>query len=305
MIIVGPAFPVVAGAAQRLRGSDVDEVAAVQRHRPRPADQPGQQMEADVSRVRPGDLVDHRGVRTRTSRHWPGRRADAPASPRTRRPGRRPPRRCRPASDRAPGTATGWQSPRRPGARRSARPRSKSVRLSALIARNMSSPATKSRLARRVPALPSSSGSTTRRTAGGPTRAATCASHLVGQVVRVQQHLADAGLGQRVQPDVEHRPATDCQQALRRAVGDRPQPGPEARGEQERLHRAGLADHAQRAHLRVRLGQDLRPARASPPATPRTRRPSPRACAAATSRAASARRCRSGYAGCRRTGTRR
>ena len=50
--------------------------------------------------------------------------------------------------------------------------RSKSVRLSALQARKNSSPSTHCRLATSVPALPSSSGSKTVRTAGGPACAA-------------------------------------------------------------------------------------------------------------------------------------
>ena len=49
--------------------------------------------------------------------------------------------------------------------------RSKSVRLSALHARNISSEPTQARLAASVPALPSSSGSKNVRTAGGPARA--------------------------------------------------------------------------------------------------------------------------------------
>ena len=96
-------------------------------------------------------------------------------------------------------------------------PRSKSVRLSALIARNMSSPATKSRLARKVPALPSSSGSYDQVHGRWPDPRGDVRPHLVGQMVRVHQHLVDAGLGQRVQPDVEQRPTTDRHQALRRA----------------------------------------------------------------------------------------
>src|SRR4051794_7452092 len=53
--------------------------------------------------------------------------------------------------------------------------RSASVRLSALTARNASSPATKSRFTRSVPALPSSTGSWESRTIGGPERASTWA----------------------------------------------------------------------------------------------------------------------------------
>ena len=88
--------------------------------------------------------------------------------------------------------------------------RSKSVRLSALQARKNSSPSTHCRLAGSVPALPSSSGSKTVRTAGGPGARGKVAAHHVRQVVQVDEDLVDARAVERVEPDVEQRAGRRC-----------------------------------------------------------------------------------------------
>ena len=103
--------------------------------------------------------------------------------------------------------------------------RSKSVRLSALHARKNSSPATHPRLATRVPALPSSSGSKMVWTLGGTITVLDVGAHDFGEGVDVHEDLVDTGPVELVEPDVEQRPSVDHQHALRGVVGERSQAG--------------------------------------------------------------------------------
>ena len=94
---VGPARTAArrGGLLQRLVGADV-EVVALPGPAPHPADEPGQDLEAEVERLHRGDLAVGVGVDDVDARRWPGRSSAPPASRRTRRPApRRPARRSR------------------------------------------------------------------------------------------------------------------------------------------------------------------------------------------------------------------
>ena len=62
--------------------------------------------------------------------------------------------------------------------------------------------------------------------------------HLLGVRVGIDPGLADAGLGQPVDPEVEERPAGDRDEALGDRVRQGPEPGPQARRQEDRLGRA-------------------------------------------------------------------
>jgi hypothetical protein len=58
-------------------------------------------------------------------------------------------------------------------------------------------------------------------------------AHGPRQVMGVDQHVAHAGCGQRVEPVAQQGPATDVHHALGHGVGDGPQPRAQAAGQQQ------------------------------------------------------------------------
>ena len=205
----------------------------------------------------PVDLVEHARVEGVHAGIGQVGHRSAAASPRTRRPGRSASSSTTPQADgcSASGTPSGSRPAPCPGGRRSSDRRSKSVRLSALQARKNSSPSTHCRLARSVPALPSSSGSKNVRTAGGAVRAARWSTHDVRQVVQVDQDLVDpARSNASSQMSSSGRPSMASMHFGVVSVSGL-QPAADSRGEQEGLHAPRLPHDAEGPHPRVRLVQ--------------------------------------------------
>ena len=132
---------------------------------------------------------------------------------------------------------------------------SKSVRLSALQARNISSPSTHCRLATSVPALPSNSGSKKVRDHWRRGTRGDMAAYHIRQVMEVDENFVDACTAERVEPDVEQRPTVDGQHAFRDRVGDRPEAGCQLPPRAGRPSVPRPPDHSEGAHPCVRLGQ--------------------------------------------------
>ncbi len=219
--------------ACRCRGSSCRPSATA----PGPAHEPRQQVEADVARQRLGDLVEHARVEGVHARRWPDRSAGPPASPRSRPPGRRRPRRCR--TRRAGGRGTPSASRSRPPTRwaSTSTRRSKSVRLSALTTQEHvlvrdevpvgAQSAGAAEQLRLVAEAHDRGRRSARPRAPRPRSARWCV---------LTSTSSTPAFGERVEPDVEHRPAADLDQALGRRVGDRAQPGAQPGREQEGLH---------------------------------------------------------------------
>ena len=115
--------------------------------------------------------------------------------------------------------------------------RSKSVRLSPLTARNISSAATKSRPATQGPRAAEQHGLVAEpHDRGPPPLRARCAAPARARWCRLTRTSSTPAFAEVVEPDVEQRPTPHLDQALGHVVGERAQPRPEPRRQQEGLH---------------------------------------------------------------------